>query len=46
VPVIGIAGRRCSADTLPAAERFTDAQFDTEFVKPVRFALAEVISPR
>src|SRR6516164_7626035 len=47
VPVIRIAGQCCSmGDKLPAGgmlHRGGDAHFDTEFVRPVRFALADAL---
>src|SRR5215831_7709449 len=46
VPVIGIAGQCCSmGDKLPANGMLHrgDAHFDTEFVRPVRFALADAL---
>ena len=47
VPVIRIAGQCCSmGDKLPAGgmlHRGGDAHFDTEFVRPVRFALANAL---
>ena len=49
VPVIGIAAQCCSmGDKLPASgmlHRGGDAHFDTEFVRPVRFALADALDP-
>jgi hypothetical protein len=46
VPVLGIAGQCCRGDKLPAGgvlHRGGDALFDTEFVRPVRFALADAL---
>jgi hypothetical protein len=47
VPVIGIAGQCCGmGDELPAGGMFHrggDAHFDTEFVRPVRFAFADAL---
>jgi len=47
VPVIRIARQCCSmGDKLPAGgmlHRGGDAHFDTEFVRPVRFALADAL---
>src|SRR5262249_36543539 len=47
VPVIGIAGQCCGMrDELPAGgmlHRGGDAHFDTEFVRPMRFALADTL---
>jgi len=50
VPIIGIAGQCCGmGDELAAGGMFhrgSDAHFDTEFVRPVRFALADALDLR